>query len=215
MTGRTPLKADKPGGETRENSRYRFSPKLPTGAPWERGAGAVLRAGRVKQGLCAGLGRARELVEEMDLRPNQAVPVGEMQALVFTVDVARGIVRSHQERGDATEGVGERSDERNRAADPHEHWLDTESRMQRAPSGVERRSRRVGLPRRRAFESIEAQLESPRHVAFDVRAHRVQELVGILAGTDPAAEPRARARHDLVRRALNGMTVEANNGHGR
>ena len=52
---------------------------------------------------------------------------------------APGIVGTHQQRGDAAERVGERADERDRAADAHQHRLDAEAGVQRR--GGRRRTR--------------------------------------------------------------------------
>src|SRR5207245_9339859 len=93
-----------------------------------------------------------------------------MQALVLAVNATVRIGGPEQQRGDAAERVGERSDERDRTADAHQHRVDTEARAQRAPRRVERGAGRIGLPCRRALERAEAQLETPRNVPLDVRA---------------------------------------------
>ena len=52
---------------------------------------------------------------------DQLVPVAEVEALVLAVDAAAGIGGAEEQRGDAAERVGERADERDRAADAHVH----------------------------------------------------------------------------------------------
>ena len=89
-----------------------------------------------------------------------------------------GIVGTHQQRGDAAERVGERPDERDRAAHTHQHRLDAEAGVQRALGRVERGPGRVGLPRGRAFERGERALESPRNVPLDVRAQAASTRSG-------------------------------------
>ena len=69
---------------------------------------------------------------------------------------------SEQERGDPSERVGERTDERIDPPTP----ISTGSvpKPARARRRVERGPVRVGLPRGRAFERAEPELETPGHV---------------------------------------------------
>ena len=88
-------------------------------------------------------------------------------------------------------------------AHTHHDRFGAEARVQRAPRRVERGTVGIGLPRGRAFERAEPQLEAPRNVGLDVRAELVEHAVGLLSGCEPQAQARRRAGDDLVRRALD------------
>src|SRR5262245_38726933 len=111
-----------------------------------------------------------------------------MQALVFTVDAAARIIRSDQERRDATERIGERTHERDRSADAHQHRLDTEACVQCATRSIERGTVRIGVPCRRTLVRTERELEAPRDAPFQMFVQLFEGAFWLLSGGQSQAD---------------------------
>src|SRR5258706_797913 len=88
-------------------------------------------------------------------------PVAEVQALVFGVGVGVGVFDADEERGDAAELLGERLDERNRAAATDGDGALAVSFLERAKRRLKSGMGRVGVPPPRTAIGLDVALEPP------------------------------------------------------
>ena len=134
--------------------------------------------------------------------------VGDEEALVLGVRVARGVFQAHEEGGHAAQRAGEGPDEGDRAASADLDGALAVAGLERALGGGEGRVRRVGAPGGTRGHGTDGEVEAPGAVLLQVRDQRLLHLLGVLAGDDAHADAAARGGDDLVARAFDGRGFE-------